>query len=219
MTPGVVRVGRTVRRPVHDRSPYVQAVLRHLEAVGFDGAPRFLGIDEQGREILTYIDGDVPDGSPAQFSEQRLRTAARLFRDCHDATAGTSLAGGGEVVCHGDLGQHNTVFRGERAVGLIDWDDGVGPGLRLVDFAHGVWCFAGIGEREVPISYQASALKIMCDTYGWHDPDALIDEIADRMRRARNEHAQQGRSKAVAVFQDMIASMNAIEPDLRKRLA
>lgn len=218
MTPGVVRVGGTVGRPLHERSPYLQAVLLHLEAVGFDGAPRFLGIDEQGREILTYIDGEVPDGYPEQFSEQRLRTVARLIRDCHDATAGTALAGDGAVVCHGDLGQHNTVFRGEQAVGLIDWDDGVGPGQRLVDFAHAVWCFAGVGEREVPFSYQASALKIMCNTYGWGDPERLIDEIADRMRRARDEHARQGRFRAVVVFQEMIASMNTIEPDLRKRL-
>lgn len=133
-------------------------------------------------------------------------------------TAGTALAGDGAVVCHGDLGQHNTVFRGEQAVGLIDGDDGVGPGQRLVDFAHAVWCFAGVGEREVPISYQASALKIMCNTYGWGDPERLIDEIADRMRRARDEHARQGRFRAVVVFQEMIASMNTIEPDLRKRL-
>lgn len=44
---------------------YVQAVLLHLEAVGFEGAPRFLGVDDEGREILTYIEGDVLDGSPA----------------------------------------------------------------------------------------------------------------------------------------------------------
>src|ERR1700744_5732327 len=128
MTRGVVRVGSTVRRPLHDRSSYVQAVLGHLAAVGFHGAPRFLGVDEQGREILTYIEGEVLDGTPTLLPERRLRTAASLLRGFHDATAGTPLAGGGEVVCHGDLGHHNTVFRDERAVGLIDWDDGVGPG-------------------------------------------------------------------------------------------
>jgi hypothetical protein len=48
-----------VRRALHQRSDYVHALLRHLEAVGFDGAPRLLGIDAQGREVLTYLPGEV----------------------------------------------------------------------------------------------------------------------------------------------------------------
>jgi Ser/Thr protein kinase RdoA (MazF antagonist) len=219
MTPGLVRVGNTVRRPLHDRSPYVQAVLMHLEAVGFDGAPRFLGVDDRGREILTHLEGEVPDGAPALMSDARLRTTARLVREFHDATAGTALAGTGEVVCHGDLGHHNTGFRGERAIGLIDWDDGVGPGSRLVDFAHAVWCLAGVGERSLPISYQAHAVEVMCEVYEWADPRLLVDEIADRLRRARDEHARHGHSRAVAEFEQMIASMKTVEPELRKRLA
>jgi hypothetical protein len=218
MTPGLVRIGDTVRRPQNHRSAYVQSVLLHLEAVGFDGAPRFLGVDGQGREILTYIDGEVLDGSPALISDPRLGSAARLIREFHRATARTALAEGEEVVCHGDLGHHNTVFRGECAVGLIDWDEGVGPGSRLVDFAHAVWCYAGVGERHLPASYQAHAVTVMCDVYGWNDPGVLVDEIADRLRRARDEHASHRRPKAVAVFEEMIASMNAVEPELRKRL-
>lgn len=56
---GVVRVGDTVRRPLHRNSEFVHALLRHFEAVGFDGAPRLLGVDDQGREILTYVEGEV----------------------------------------------------------------------------------------------------------------------------------------------------------------
>ena len=47
----VVRVGDSVRRPLGSWSSAVHALLRHFELVGFDGAPRFLGIDDQGREI------------------------------------------------------------------------------------------------------------------------------------------------------------------------
>src|SRR5688572_17058037 len=54
---GVVRVGDTVRRPVGEWTPAVHALLRHLERVGFDSAPRVLGIDEKGREILSYCEG------------------------------------------------------------------------------------------------------------------------------------------------------------------
>src|SRR4051812_5878470 len=52
---GVVRAGDTVRRPHNDMT---QEVLVHLERAGFDAAPRWLGVDEQGRDILTWIDGD-----------------------------------------------------------------------------------------------------------------------------------------------------------------
>jgi len=60
LTAGVVRVGDTVRRPTGPHSAFVHALLMHLEAVGFAGAPRLLGMDDQGREILSYLAGWVP---------------------------------------------------------------------------------------------------------------------------------------------------------------
>ena len=58
-TAGVVRVGDTVRYPAHPRSEFVDGLLRHLERVGFDGAPRALGYDVQGRQVLTFVEGEV----------------------------------------------------------------------------------------------------------------------------------------------------------------
>ena len=49
----VTRVGDTVRRPRRPTSPSTWALLDHLERVGFDGAPRFLGLDDRGREMLS----------------------------------------------------------------------------------------------------------------------------------------------------------------------
>jgi hypothetical protein len=46
--------------------------LRHLERVGFDGAPHVLGIDAQGREVLTYVPGNVPrDASSPEIATDR----------------------------------------------------------------------------------------------------------------------------------------------------
>ncbi len=47
-TVGVVRVGDTVRQPLHARSEFVHALLRHLACVGFDGAPRVLEPTSRG---------------------------------------------------------------------------------------------------------------------------------------------------------------------------
>jgi hypothetical protein len=58
----------------------------------------------------------------------------------------------------------------------------------------------------------------MCHAYGWEDPPAVIDEIADRFQRARNHHAAHQRLKAVAVFDEMIAWMQRHGPDLKAAL-
>ena len=205
-TPGVVRIGATVRRPLHARSGYVHAVLEHLEAVGFDGAPRFLGLDGQGREILSYIPGEVPPSAPFGLSDARLRSAALLVRRFHDATAGTSLAAGGEVVRHGDLGPHNMVFDGERAVAIIDWDEDVAPGSRIADVADAVWSCADVCEAAVPVAEQARRVRIMCDAYGC-DPADVVAGIGAYFTRARADHAAHGRHGALAVFDGLLGWM------------
>ena len=66
---GAVRVGDTVRRAGGPWTPSVHALLAHLSGRGFAGSPRPLGIDEQGREVLTFLAGEtvgsgVADGRP-----------------------------------------------------------------------------------------------------------------------------------------------------------
>ncbi|WMT39624.1 hypothetical protein RE628_19780 [Paenibacillus sp. D2_2] len=46
----VVKVGGTVRRTAAP-NPYVHELLTHLEQVGYPNSPRYIGIDEEGREI------------------------------------------------------------------------------------------------------------------------------------------------------------------------
>src|SRR5437868_4972842 len=90
VTEGVVRIGETVRRPHQHTSEGVAAYLRHLEAAGFDGAPRYLGQDAQGRDVLTFIDGDVP-GDPVEpwaAQDELLPSVGALLRRLHDASEG-----------------------------------------------------------------------------------------------------------------------------------
>jgi hypothetical protein len=208
-TPGIVRVGGTVRRPRHARSDYVQALLEHLEHVGYAGAPRPLGYDELGREVVGFIVGYVPARPPFALSDRQLLSATDLIRTYHDAAASWSGRGVAETVCHGDLGPHNTVFVGEAAVGLIDWDEDVAPGSRVVDFAHAVWCFADVTESAVPVDEQARKVALMCSRYPGMTPVGVVAEITARFRRAREQHAAAGRAPAVAVFDRLIAWMTA----------
>src|SRR5512147_2728885 len=81
---GVVRVGATVRRDQTAASPAVHQLLRHLEAKGFDGSPRFLGIDAEGREILSFIAGATGIPPALWHTDAPLLAAARLLRRYHD---------------------------------------------------------------------------------------------------------------------------------------
>ncbi|HEY3480530.1 MAG TPA: aminoglycoside phosphotransferase family protein [Streptomyces sp.] len=139
VTVGVVRIGDTVRRPHQDTSERVAAYLGHLEAAGFAGAPRYLGVDAQGRDVLTYLDGDVP-GAPVEAwaaADSVLPGVARLVRRLHDASEGYNPAprplppgrpapvfpdGEPRIFAQRDVTPQNTVFRDGVAWGLIDFD-------------------------------------------------------------------------------------------------
>jgi aminoglycoside phosphotransferase (APT) family kinase protein len=213
-TPGLVRVGATVRRPRHDRSDLVQLLLRHLAEAGCSGAPRPLGYDERGREVVSWIEGVVPDDSPALLSDARLVSVTALVRAFHDASASFPGLPEGEVMCHGDLGPHNTVFRGDVAVGLIDWDDGIHAGPRIDDFAHAAWCCADLALDAVPVADQGRRLRLMCAGYPGMTPRAVVEELTDRFRRARADHLAHGRTGGVEVFDGLLGWMRAHGRDL-----
>jgi hypothetical protein len=145
----VVRVGDTVRRPVRKHTAAVAAFLRHLEEAGFAGAPRHLGFDERGREVVTFVDGAVGlPPFPAWIGDGTLLvTVARLQRELHRAArsfappadavwdrANLPDPGPDAIVCHNDLCIENVVVRDGRAVAFIDFDFAA-PSDPLLDIA------------------------------------------------------------------------------------
>jgi hypothetical protein len=161
MTSGIVRRGERLLRPMGPWSPAVHEYLRHLEAAGFEGSPRVLGV-ENHREVLTFIDGDVaadPQWEPGHGhrlppyarTDLALRGAADLLCKLHSAAAGFQPAitsyrfrprppRAGEIISHGDLGPWNTVYRDGIPVAFIDWD-GAQPAEPLADLADAAWAF------------------------------------------------------------------------------
>jgi hypothetical protein len=183
-TAGVVRVGDTVRRPVGANSAFVHRLLRHLEAQGFSAAPRFLGIDAIGREILSFLPGEVPD-ELADFSLAQIANAALLRRSFHDATAGSGLTEGHEVVCHGDFSPCNCVFDYGIPSAMIDFDASR-PGRRLDDLGYAAWLWLRLGDADLAADFQALRIAAFFRTYGTLDLDNALPAILD----AQTEIAQ-----------------------------
>lgn len=163
VTAGIVRIGDTVRRPVRPFTTTIHAFLAHLHSAGFTAAPVPLGIDEQGREILSFIPGDVPrQPLPAETAtEEVLIALAQLIRAFHDAASGwmpppgavwgglpgahvvglDPVNGEAELVGHRDYCPGNIVFREGLPAALIDFDLAK-PTTRLYDIANALYWWA-----------------------------------------------------------------------------
>jgi Phosphotransferase enzyme family len=135
------------------------------------GRTTLAGIDDQGREVLSFIDGHVarePGQPPEVRSEESLVAVARLVRQFHDLTAGTELAHDQEVACHNDLSPKNTVYRDLgadlRPTAFIDWDLAA-PGARIHDVAHVCWQYIGLGPGA-DITHTARLVAVIADAYG-----------------------------------------------------
>jgi Ser/Thr protein kinase RdoA (MazF antagonist) len=170
ITPAVVRVGQTVRRPPRLTAEFVHVLLEHLAAVGFDGAPRFLGTDDKGRDILSYIEGVVP-AELGWHKDEVLVAAAQLIRSFHDATVGLLGYQAGtpqrlEVICHNDLSPCNFVFRAGIPIALIDFDTAA-PGTRLMDLGYAAWLWLDLGDPEIACTdEQRRRLQLFVAAYG-----------------------------------------------------
>lgn len=131
---GAVRVGVTVRRPRGPWTPAVHSLLNYLYNSGFP-APRQLGVDELGREVLTLIPGEtIGDQLPWPawvHSDSALVQVARWLRSYHAAVANYVppddaiwREGGtwqkGLIVGHNDAAPYNAVWHGDRLIGFFD---------------------------------------------------------------------------------------------------
>lgn len=193
VTEGVVRIGDTVRRPFHRDHSLQHDLLIYLEQRGFEGSPRFLGIDAQGRESLSFLPGTVPNDL-GYFDDQQLTEAASLLRRFHDATAGfpAVVNAGAEVMCHNDWGPPNCVFHGEHPTGLIDFDT-VAPGPRLWDIGYSAFSWLDIGDPDYSADEQLRRLKLFAQGYGDQSfslPQITVYMVARQAQLSTSARAQ-----------------------------
>jgi hypothetical protein len=209
----VVRVGPHVLRPSSPHTGSIHAFLRAVRQAGFEGLPTPVGIDEDGRERLVFIDGDVPVPPYPEWSQSdtALASIARLLRELHDAARGFDPEGldwddsladpaDGTLVCHNDVCPENVVFRDGIAVALLDFEFAA-PGRPVYDLAH-------LGRLCVPIEDEFDQARL-----GWRPADGPA-----RLRLVADAYGLDGEGRA-ALLTAMNDAIDRVEAAVRRRVA
>jgi hypothetical protein len=178
----VTRIGDTVRRPLRPNSAATKALLDHLERVGFEAAPRHLGIDEYGREVLSYIPGEAAIEPYPRWAltDEAMVSVAQLLRRYHDAVASFDPSVhhwphplphrfDQGLVSHNDPNLDNFIFENGRAIALIDFDL-ASPGSTAWDLACTARLWAPLRnpcDNPTQLRRRSLArLALLADAYG-----------------------------------------------------
>ena len=244
---GAVRIGDTVRKRSGPWTPAVDALLRHLEDVGFRGAPRSLGVDEQGRHVTAYLPGEtVGDQVPWPdwvWREDTPAQAARWLRRYHDAVATfsppedavwrlSSDVDRGLPVCHNDVAPYNVVWD-DGIVGVIDWDLAA-PSDPRWDVAQACVGFSPLLPNDLALRDGADPTaafercRRLLDAYGVEDRVVYARLVRERyeisLRRIRHEATTDDAFARLLAdnepfFGSVLAHLDSIEDELAAALA
>lgn len=199
----IIKMGDTVHRPAGMWTKQVHAFLSHLRQEGFYAAPEPLGFDTQGREIVSFINGEVSNYplSIKASSTKALVSSAKLLRNFHDASQSFLKKHGHnqkewqlparepqEVICHGDYAPYNVVLDKDTAIGIIDFDT-CHPAPRLWDIAYALYRWSpftnpnnkdGFGS----IQEQIKRACLFCQAYGLSNVErtTLTDLMIERLQ-------------------------------------
>jgi hypothetical protein len=227
-TGGAVRIGDTVRRRMGPWTPAVHALLAHLHDVGFDRCPRPLGIDELGREVLSYMPGtSVGELKPWPswvHSDSALVEVARWLRDYHAAAASfvppanaewrsAAPSDPGRIMCHNDAAPYNACWNQDGLVGFFDWDF-AGPGTREWDLAFTASAWVPLHARRVAreegfraFDDRRRRLDTFLAAYGWTgDVERLVLDTLRQRLLSHIADVKQLASKGDALFQALITA-------------
>lgn len=196
---GATRTGATVRRTAGPWTATIHRLLGHLRDHGIMWVPVPMGVDERGREVVSFLPGEVPQYPlPAWiWDDSVLVNSAQWLAALHDVARTFDLTDGVwqlpehhpvEVVCHNDFAPYNMVFTGGQLAGVIDWDT-ASPGPRVWDLAYLAYRLVPLVDPENPdggarsVSESARRLRLLCDSYGHdHDPGAVASAAVERLR-------------------------------------
>lgn len=170
-------------------------------------------MDTDSREVLTFIEGDVladptwKAGEPTPWpawaqTEDALAAAGHLLRELHEASRSFAPSGAvwkqyehpdllpEEIVCHGDIGPHNTVYRDAMPVAFIDWET-IRPNHPLVEFGNAAWHYVPLGDDAYFARSGFGAtpdlprrLRLFATVYGVTNPSQVLWSLQQTKQRS-----------------------------------
>jgi hypothetical protein len=205
-TDGAVLIEGVIHKRAAPWTTTVHALLRHLEQAGVDGVPRALGFDEQGRQMLTYLPGEVIGDRvpwPAwAYADSTLVQVGHWMRRIHDATADfrppederwfiDRAMRPGWIVGHQDAAPYNAVLDGGRLVGFFDWDT-ASPSSRDDDLAFSALSWVPITAPDTgsqsgshDVQDRSRRLHLLLDAYRYDSDRRAFGAVV--VRRARRQ--------------------------------
>ncbi|MEV6303470.1 phosphotransferase [Actinoplanes sp. NPDC051861] len=211
-TTGAVLIDGVVHKRASPWTATVHALLRHLEEAGFEAAPRALGFDDQGREMLTYLPGETMGARhswPAWASADSMLTqVGRWMRQVHDLTAGFTpppderwFIGGakapGHIIGHQDASPMNAVVDGDRLVGFCDWDI-AGPSAPEWDLAFSALTWVPLASprdgaelSDHDRQERRRRLHLLLDAYGYDTDRSVFATVVPQRARRQAEVIRQ----------------------------
>ncbi len=205
-----------IRRKAEPWSAHVHDFLAFLEREGFDGAPRSLGVSDDGTEAVTWVDGwasGIPFDGPL-LEDEGLVSVGRLLRRFHQVSAGyrpkpnAIWATGvvpmepGFVIRHGDVSATNIIWNFGEATALIDWEF-AHPGRPIDDVALAAWLIGPLipRDKQIDAGFPTGApLKRRLESLLWGYGHHTVPELLDAYRRLLDaEHDRRGRLGAAGV--------------------
>ncbi|GFZ33152.1 trifolitoxin immunity domain-containing protein [Clostridium zeae] len=207
----VYKQNETVFREQKAWSSTIHSVLRHLEKVGYTNGPRFIGIDNSGMEVLSFVPGECKDNYPFTNDKNEqlsiIKKVAVMIRRFHDATLsfkGTDedkwmFSYNGplekEVICHNDIAPYNITFVDDIPYGMIDFDTCC-PAPRIWDIVYALYRFVPFSEKvydaekqkyrsydvDIDKEFRKNSIGAFFDAYGMKCPYDLFEQMIARLQ-------------------------------------
>lgn len=187
--------GDTVRREREPHSDTIAALLEHVEQRGYPYSPRYLGVDDRGRDVLSRLPG-VP--VPTLRGDEQLVEVGRAVAGFAYAVRDFRAPPGavwrnpegwplqGDTVIHNDIAPWNMLEVDQRLSALVDFDS-ARPGRMIEDVAYAAWHMTplhdeamGDGAAPPALDDRPRRLRIFADACGLDAAQRgrLPDEVA-----------------------------------------
>jgi thiamine kinase-like enzyme len=207
----IYKKNETVLREQKPWSSTIHRVLLHLEKVGHTNSPRFIGIDDSGKEVLSFVPGDCKFDYPFTNDEQEqlliIKNVAEMMRKYHDASLSFErterdnwmFSYNGqlekEVICHNDIAPYNITFVNDIPYGMIDFDTCC-PAPRIWDIVYALYRFVPFSEKlydsekqeyrnydvDRDKEFRKNSIPVFFSAYGMECPKDLFEQMTMRLQ-------------------------------------